>query len=81
LRPRKKNDPNCIPEGRPQLNALSCSLKFNPDKIKATKISSRLNRRPISKRANLTGQVGQAGQADQHGYTQIMFFLRRRPYN
>jgi len=35
--------------------------RFNPDGIRATKISSRLIRRAIPKSSHLTGQVGQAG--------------------
>jgi len=50
---------------------LRCSSKLNPDEIKATKISSRLN----NGNKDLTGQVGQAGQADTHGLTQTLFFL------
>ncbi len=38
--------------------------RFNPDEIRATEISSRLNRLRISSGEHLTGQVGQAGQAE-----------------
>jgi len=57
--------------------ALVFCEELNPDEIRATKISSRLNRRRVSKRAHLTGQVGQAGQADHHGYTQIIVCCMR----
>jgi len=50
-------------------------LFHRPDEISATEISSRLNRRRIYKRAHLTGQVGQAGQADFHRYAQIHLSL------
>jgi hypothetical protein len=36
-----------------------------PREIRATEISSRLNRRRINKRAHLTGQVGQAETAEK----------------
>lgn len=35
-------------------------MVHRPDEISATEISSRLNRRRISERTHLTGQVGQA---------------------
>jgi len=42
--------------------------RFNPDGIRATKIPSRLNKG----NKDLTGQVGQAGQADTHRMTQTV---------
>ena len=41
--------------------------RFNPDEIRTTKISSRLNGLRILSGEHLTGQVGQAGQAEVRG--------------
>jgi hypothetical protein len=65
----------CVGLRQSAVNLFSFLFLFRlPDEIKATKISSRLNRRAVPKSSHLTGQVGQAGQAgqaDAHGFTRL----------
>ena len=50
--------------------------RFHPDEIRATKISSRLNKG----NKDLTGQVGQAGQAGFTGFGGSFFACGEAPF-